>query len=210
MLQWSKRLAQKPRSLQPISPRQFNRFCNSDPQTGGDLGFAEPRMQGEWRRIERQRIMFDGDAERLAELAGPGTQRTLLLQAAAAAHRRQAVGRLQRADQHGAGRACRLADKIHAPVDAVGAVDISKTGRAEHHEVAWRGAAKRVRGRVQMMIRLDLGDDAADAIDQKRRPDQVGGYLMYAAIKKQAFQRLAEARGGDIGRIRIWSHFRWE
>src|SRR5215213_4691145 len=207
MLQWSKRLAQKPRSLQPISPRQFNRFCNSDPQTGGDLGFAEPRMQREWRLIQRQRIVFDGDAERLAELAGPGTQRALLLQAAAAAHRRQTVGRLQRADQHGAGRACRLADEIQAPVDAVGAVDIGKTRRAEHHEDARRGTAKRVRGRVQMVIGLALGDAAADAVDQKRRPDQVGGYLMYAAIKKRAFQRLAEARGGGIGRLWIWNHF---
>jgi hypothetical protein len=58
-----------------------------------------------------------------------------------------------------------------------------------------------------MMIRLDLGDDAADAIDQKRRPDQVGGYLMYAAIKKRAFQGLAEVRDGGIGQLRILSHF---
>src|SRR5215213_9314924 len=71
----SKRLAQKLRSLDPISPRQLDRLGNSDPHAGDDLGFAEPRMQGEWRRIQRQRIMFDGDAERLAELAGPRTQR---------------------------------------------------------------------------------------------------------------------------------------
>ena len=58
-----------------------------------------------------------------------------------------------------------------------------------------------------MVIGLDLDDDAADAIDQQRRPDQVGRDLMHAAAKKRAFQRLAEARGGGIGRLRILSHF---
>jgi hypothetical protein len=163
-------------------------------------------MQRERRLIQRQLIMFDGDAKRLTELAGSRTQRALLLQAAAAAHGGYAVRRLQRADQHGAGRACRLADEIDAPVDAVGAVDISKSGWAEHHEVARCGAAKRVRSRVQMVIGLDLDDDTADAVDQERCSDQVGGNLMHAAIKKRAFQRLAEARGGN-GRLRIWSHF---
>ena len=58
-----------------------------------------------------------------------------------------------------------------------------------------------------MVIGLDLDDDAADAIDQQRGPDQVGRHLMHAAVKKRAFQRLAEARGGGIGRLRILSHF---
>ena len=44
------------------------------------------------RRIERQLAVLDGDAERLAEFAGPGTQRALVVQAAAAAHRRQCHG----------------------------------------------------------------------------------------------------------------------
>jgi hypothetical protein len=64
-----------------------------------------------------------------------------------------------------------------------------------------------MRGRVQMVISLDLDDDAADAIDQQSRPDQVGRDLMHAAAKERTFQRLAEARGGGIGQLRIWSHF---
>ena len=46
------------------------------------------------------------------------------------------------------------------------------------------------------MIGLDLDDDAADAVDQERRADQIGRDLMHAAGKKRAFQRLAEARDG--------------
>jgi hypothetical protein len=57
------------------------------------------------------------------------------------------------------------------------------------------------------MIRLDLGDDPADAVDQQRHPDQVGRDLMHAAVKKRAFQRLAEARDVGLGRLGIWRHF---
>src|SRR6266404_7051353 len=104
MLQLSKRLAQKSRSLQPVAPRQFDRLGDADPYAGRDVGFSEPRTQCERRLIERQLAVLDRDAERLAELAGSGTQRAFLLQATAAAHRRQTVGWLQCADQHGAGR----------------------------------------------------------------------------------------------------------
>ena len=64
-----------------------------------------------------------------------------------------------------------------------------------------------MRGRIGVVIGLDLDNDAADAIDQQRRPDQVGRDLMHAAVKKRAFQRLAEARGGGFGRLRILNHF---
>ena len=52
-----------------------------------------------------------------------------------------------------------------------------------------------MRGRLGVMIGLDLDDDAADAVDQQRRADQVGRDLMHAAVEKRAFQRLAEAQG---------------
>ena len=64
-----------------------------------------------------------------------------------------------------------------------------------------------MRGRLGVMIRLDLGDDAADAIDQQRRADEVGRDFMHAAVEKRAFQRLAEADGGGIGRLRVSNHF---
>src|SRR6266508_277789 len=50
----SQRLAQKPRSFQSVAPRQIDRFCNSDPYAGDDVGFAGPHMQREWRLIQRQ------------------------------------------------------------------------------------------------------------------------------------------------------------
>ena len=106
------------------------------------------------------------------------------------------MGRLQRADQHGAGRAFLFADEIDAPVDAVGAIDIGKARRAEHHEVARRRPAERMRGRLGVMIGLDLDDDAADAVDQQRRADQVGRDLMHTAGKERAFERLARIGGG--------------
>ena len=58
------------------------------------------------------------------------------------------------------------------------------------------------------MIGLDLDDDAADAIDQQCGADQVGRHLMDATVKKRAFQRLAEAGGGRVGRLGVLNHFR--
>src|ERR1700712_5733869 len=98
----SKPLAHKPRVLQPIPPRQIDRLGNPDPQPRDDLRLADARMQRERRGIEGQFAVRDRNAQRLAEFAGAGTQRTLVVQATAAAHRGDAMGRLQRADQHGA------------------------------------------------------------------------------------------------------------
>ena len=55
------------------------------------------------------------------------------------------------------------------------------------------------------MIGLDLDDDAADPIDQKRRADQVGGDLMHAAAEERALQRLAQ-KGRDGGGGGALSH----
>ena len=128
--------------------------------------------------------MRDRDAECLRQLARARAQRSLAMQAAAAVHRGNAVGWLKRTDQHGTGRAFLLADEIQAPMDAVGAIDISEARGAEHHPVARRRAAERVRRRIGVMIGLDLDDEAADAVDQQRRADQVRRHLMHAAVKK--------------------------
>src|SRR5207253_5863772 len=49
----------------------------------------------------------------------------------------------------------KTAYEIHAPVDAVGAVDIGEARRAEHHPVAWRRPIEGMRGRLGVMISLD-------------------------------------------------------
>ena len=179
-------------------------------RTPATISGFRPRMQRDRRPVERQGVVRDGDAERFGQLARARAQRALIVQTAAPAHRRQAVGRLQRADQHGAGRAFLLADEIHAPVDAVGAIDIGKAGRAEHHLVPRRRAAEGVRRRVGVMIGLDLDNDAADAVDQQRRADQVGRDLVHAAGEKRALQRLAEPGGDGACRFGVLNHLRWE
>jgi hypothetical protein len=49
-----------------------------------------------------------------------------------------------------------------------------------------------VGGRIGVVIGLKLDDNAADAVHQQRRADQVGRDLMHAAGEKGAFQRLAK------------------
>src|SRR5258708_36840089 len=79
----------------------------------------------------------------------------------------------ERADEHRAGTALRLAYEVEAPVHAVGAVDIGVARRTEHHAVALGAAAERMRGRIGVMVGLDLDDDAADRLEQQRRADEI-------------------------------------
>ena len=66
-------------------------------------------------------------------------------------------------------------------MDAVGAVNVGVAGRAEHHGVARGRAAEAVRRRIGVVIGLDLDDQAAHAVEQQRRADQVGRDLVHAA-----------------------------
>ena len=56
------------------------------------------------------------------------------------------------------------------------------------------------------MIGLDLDDDAADAVDQQRRADQVGRDLMHAAGEERALERPAQIGGGRDGGNAASSH----
>ena len=76
------------------------------------------------------------------------------------------MSRFQGANQDSAGRAFFLADKIHAPVNAVRAIDVEKARRAEHHHVARRRAVKGMGRRFGMVIGLDLDDQSADTVDE--------------------------------------------
>ena len=78
-------------------------------------------------------------------------------------------------------------------MDAVGAVDVGVARRAEHHGVARGRPAEAVRGRIGVVIGLDLDDPAADAVDQQRRADQVGRDLVDAAGKERATEVWLEA-----------------
>src|SRR6202049_520623 len=53
LMPWpSKRLAEKFRTLQSISPRQFDRFGNADPHPRDDVRFFHARMQRDGRGVE--------------------------------------------------------------------------------------------------------------------------------------------------------------
>src|SRR5258708_1148942 len=66
----------------------------------------------------------------------------------AGGHGREPGGRLDRANKHRAGGALRFANKVHAPVNAVGAMDVSVAGWAKHDRITRRLAAKTVRRRL--------------------------------------------------------------
>src|SRR5690606_6146911 len=64
----------------------------------------------------------------------------------------------------------------------------------EHHHVSRRRSPMGMRRRFGVMIGLHLDDDAADAVDQQGRADQVGSDIMHAAPEKRAREGFAESR----------------
>src|SRR6266478_3884465 len=98
------------------------------------------------------------DGERLAQPARSGTELPFVADAAAAAHRGEACGRHDGADQDRAGAVLSFTDEIDTPMDAVRAVDIHVARRSEHHGVACRWAAIAVCCRVALVIGFNLDD----------------------------------------------------
>src|SRR5690606_26803981 len=119
------------------TPGRFDASGDADARAGGDIVALARRQQVERGGIERQSIVGNGDAQRLAELAGAGAELAVGETAAALLHLEQAILGFEGADQHGAAR---LADDIQAPVNAIDPVDIGVSGRAEHGRVARGGA----------------------------------------------------------------------
>src|SRR5258707_14324396 len=103
------------------------------------------------------------DGERLAQPAGSGTELPLVAPAAAAAHRSEASGRHQGANQGRTGAVLGFADEIDTPMDAVRAVDIHTARWSEHHRVARGRAAITVRRRVALVIGFNFDDRSSDA-----------------------------------------------
>src|SRR5690242_10988210 len=116
------------------------------------------------------------------------------MQLAPPSHRRNAVGRLQRADQYRGCGAILFAYEVHTPVDAVGAIDVGKSGWAEHHHVPWRRPAMRMRRRFGVMIGLHLDDNAANPVKQQSRADEIRRHLKYVARKKRSPERFTKSR----------------
>src|SRR5262249_39932726 len=98
-----KRLAEEFRALDPVAPRQLDRLGDTDADADLDVRFFRARKQRDRRLVERPLAVCDADAECLAGLARPRAQVARIVQAPAPSDWREAMGRLQRADQHGAG-----------------------------------------------------------------------------------------------------------
>jgi hypothetical protein len=133
---------------------------------------------------ERQAIVLSRDTERLAEFTRAGAQVGLLAQAAAPPHYGEPFRGLDCPDEHGAGAALFLAHKVEAPMNSVRAVDIGIAGWAKHHSIALGAAIIGMRGWVGVVVGLDFDNNAAGAVDEQRRADQLGRNHMHRAVKK--------------------------
>src|SRR5271169_844344 len=98
------------RGFEAIPPGPLDRLGDADTRPGDHRGGLRSRQDREWRPVERKPVLRTSDAQSFAKPAGTGAEEPLLGYAAAAAHQGDARRRLQRADEHGAGRALRLAD----------------------------------------------------------------------------------------------------
>src|ERR1700693_3459926 len=129
------RVAEKARAFQAVAPRLFDRLGDADTRSGDNLHLVRAREKREGRFVEGPAVLGVGYPQRLANPAGAGAKQPHVGKAAPAPHDREPYGRLDGPDQHRAGRTFGLADEIHAPVDAVGAVDIGVARWAEHHRI---------------------------------------------------------------------------
>jgi hypothetical protein len=78
-------------------------------------------------------------------------------------------------------------------VDPVGAVDVRAAGRAEHRSVAGGAAAEAVRRRVLVVVRLDLDDPAAHAVEEEGRADELRSDVVHRAREERAAEPHAAA-----------------
>src|SRR6476659_2190931 len=85
------RLAEEARAFEAVAPRLFHRLGESDARADGDVDVLRARAYLERRLIERKAVLRAGDAERLAQASRPRAQQALVRDAAAAAHRGEAL-----------------------------------------------------------------------------------------------------------------------
>ena len=127
--------------------------------------------------------MLIRETQRLADSSGTGTEQANIVEPAPRAHDIQPGNRLKRANENPGAMPVRSANEIEAPVDSIGAVDISVERRPEHDEVSPGRATKAVGGWIFMIIRLDLDDSPADPVDQESRSYQGLRHFERSSIK---------------------------
>jgi hypothetical protein len=82
-------------------------------------------------------------------------------------------------------------------MDAVGAVNVSISGRPKHHRVAFGPSAVTVRGRIGVMVGLDFDDHAPGAVEEEARSDQFRGNIVDAASEKRLMESFLCAWGNS-------------
>src|SRR5207249_10608708 len=117
------------------------------------------------------------------ETAGAGTEEAGLVDGATSPHRLQPLSRFECTNQNCARNSLTFANEVEAPVDTVGAVHVRDAAREEHRRVPLGPAAEAVGGRILVVVRLDLDDHAADAVDVELRADQLGRDVVHAALE---------------------------
>lgn len=119
-----------------------------------------------------QTVLREGDPHRPGQIAGPAAKLTVRQfggaraafeqSGAATPHDRDAVPRIERADEHRRGKARRLRHDVDQTVNAVIQVDVRMTGRTIERLVAPRRPRRRMtRGIGLADVGFDLDDDAA-------------------------------------------------
>ena len=119
-----------------------------------------------------QPVLGERDAHRPREIAGPAAKlmvwklgwvgAPLEQTSAAAPHDRDAVPRIERAQEHRRGKARRLRHDVDQTVNAVIQVDVRMAGRTIQRLVAPRRPRRRMTGGIGLAnVRFDLDDDAA-------------------------------------------------
>ena len=105
-------MGQEARPGEHVAPRQVGGPGDPDAKRRADDGGDGRREEPERRPVEGQPVVLAGDTERLLSRPGPRAQKTRVVEAPAFAHRVEAAGRLQGADEDGARTPFLLADEV--------------------------------------------------------------------------------------------------
>ena len=89
-------------------------------------------------------------------------------------------------------------------MDAVGAVDVSKPRRPEHHGIALGPAPEAVRRGIGVVIGLHLDDPPAHPVNGEGGPDQVGRHFVDRTVEKTRGCRLG---GGAMACVLLCNTF---
>src|SRR5687768_3068571 len=160
----AKRTAQERGTHKPETPGHVFCLRNPDAWTCYHMNWLCRRYELKRRSIDRHATLLMRYPERLANTSRPRAEEAHILQSAAGAHHIQSGEWFDRANQNSRAMSFRATDKIKAPVDSVGTVDIGSARRSEHHLVTLCRPAKTVGRRIFMVVRFCFYNPAANAI----------------------------------------------